>query len=107
MEQEDSTDEQLTPQALHDCIFDDKNAGADTLAVALINRLPAAPRIKGAHHKDAKELVMRFPTIRTNLRRIRSMLKRDPDSFLREVSGVIHVGANTGQEKELYEKFGL
>src|SRR5215472_4628952 len=58
-------------------------------------------------HKDAKELVMRFPTIRTNLRRIRSMLKRNPDSFLRGVSGVIHVGANTGQERELYEKFGL
>lgn len=50
---------------------------------------------------------MRFPTIRTNWCRIRSILERNPDSFLRGVSGVIHVGANTGQERELYEKFGL
>jgi len=35
------------------------------------------------------------------------MLKKDPDRFLRKVSGVIHVGANTGQERELYAKFGL
>jgi len=35
------------------------------------------------------------------------MLKRDPDRFLRKVSGVIHVGANAGQERVLYAKFGL
>ena len=35
------------------------------------------------------------------------MLKRNPDRFLRKVSGVIHVGANAGQERELYAKFGL
>jgi FkbM family methyltransferase len=35
------------------------------------------------------------------------MLKRDPHSFLRKVSGVIHVGANTGQERDLYERYGL
>jgi FkbM family methyltransferase len=41
------------------------------------------------------------------LRRIISKLKRDPNRFLRKVSGVIHVGANTGQERGLYAKYGL
>lgn len=36
-----------------------------------------------------------------------SLLKRDPDRFLQKVSGVIHVGANAGQERELYAKLGL
>ena len=31
----------------------------------------------------------------------------DPDGFLREVSGVVHVGANTGQERALYAGLGL
>lgn len=31
----------------------------------------------------------------------------DPDSFLQDISGVIHVGANTGQERDLYEGYGL
>lgn len=30
-----------------------------------------------------------------------------PDAFLRRVSGVIHVGANTGQEKEIYARHNL
>jgi FkbM family methyltransferase len=29
------------------------------------------------------------------------------DSFLTRISGVIHVGANSGQERELYDSFGL
>src|SRR5215472_6662407 len=29
------------------------------------------------------------------------------DSFLTRISGVIHVGANTGQERGLYDSFGL
>ena len=45
--------------------------------------------------------------IKAILHQARSMLKRDPDRFLRKVSGVIHVGANAGQERELYAKFGL
>lgn len=49
---------------------------------------------------------MTIPTLRPILRRIRSMLKRR-NRFMREISGVIHVGANTGQERELYELFGL
>ena len=40
-------------------------------------------------------------------RRIRRLLTQDPDRFLRRVAGVIHVGANTGQERELYERLGL
>ena len=31
----------------------------------------------------------------------------DPYSFLKNVTGVIHVGANLGQERELYAKYGL
>lgn len=30
----------------------------------------------------------------------------DPYRFLRNVRGVVHVGANTGQERDLYAKFG-
>lgn len=45
--------------------------------------------------------------IRTILRWTKSMLRRDPNGFLRNVSGVIHVGANTGQERDLYQQYGL
>jgi len=41
------------------------------------------------------------------LRRKRPFFRRDPNRFLRRVHGVIHVGANTGQERHLYEKHGL
>lgn len=34
-------------------------------------------------------------------------MNRDPDGFLENVSGVIHVGANAGQERDVYERFGL
>jgi FkbM family methyltransferase len=47
------------------------------------------------------------PKIKAILHRARSILKRDPDRFLRKVSGVIHVGANTGQERKLYAEYGL
>jgi FkbM family methyltransferase len=30
-----------------------------------------------------------------------------PDRFLQRVSGVIHVGANTGQERDIYKRHGL
>lgn len=40
-------------------------------------------------------------------RSARYRLKKNPDAFLRRVSGVIHVGANTGQEKELYARHNL
>jgi len=50
---------------------------------------------------------MIIPKIKAILHQARSMLKNDPDRFLQKVSGVIHVGANAGQERELYAKFGL
>ncbi len=34
-------------------------------------------------------------------------LKGSPDRFLGHVSGVVHVGANTGQERKLYRSLGL
>ena len=33
--------------------------------------------------------------------------KKNPDKLLKKVNGVIHVGANTGQERELYAQYGL
>jgi len=50
---------------------------------------------------------MRIPTREAIFKRIRKLLKRDPDRFLQQISGVIHVGANMGQERDLYERYGL
>ncbi|HVY64270.1 MAG TPA: FkbM family methyltransferase [Gammaproteobacteria bacterium] len=41
------------------------------------------------------------------LRRLRRWFGPDPNRFLRSVRGVIHVGANVGQERELYARYGL
>lgn len=38
---------------------------------------------------------------------IHNSLRRNPDRFLKEVTGVVHVGANAGQEREIYESYGL
>ena len=40
-------------------------------------------------------------------RRLGSMFRRNSDGFFKKVSGIIHVGANTGQEINLYAKYGL
>ena len=40
-------------------------------------------------------------------RRMKKRLRKDPNRFLRGASGVIHVGANVGQERHLYEGYGL
>lgn len=40
-------------------------------------------------------------------RRLRRARKGGPDSFLGKVTGVVHVGANTGQERDLYASLGL
>ena len=45
--------------------------------------------------------------IKAVLRPIKHALLKDPDSYLRDVSGVIHVGANSGQERDQYNRFGL
>jgi len=50
---------------------------------------------------------MRFPKPAAILHRVKTFLARDPDRFLKKVSGVIHVGANTGQERETYKQLGL
>ena len=41
------------------------------------------------------------------LRRIKALFTRNPDRFLKKVTGLIHVGANSGQERNLYQKHGL
>jgi FkbM family methyltransferase len=41
------------------------------------------------------------------LRRLRRLFAPDPNRFLRSARGVIHVGANVGQERELYRRHGL
>jgi FkbM family methyltransferase len=40
-------------------------------------------------------------------RRLGYLYRSNPERFLEKVTGVIHVGANTGQEIELYAKHGL
>ncbi len=45
--------------------------------------------------------------IRSGFFRIGRALERNPHRYLRKVSGVIHVGANVGQERELYDRYGL
>jgi len=41
------------------------------------------------------------------VRRLRRLFSPDPNRFLRSTRGVIHVGANVGQERELYRRHGL
>lgn len=41
------------------------------------------------------------------IERLKSLWKKDPESFLGKSRGVIHVGANSGQERELYAAFDL
>ncbi len=41
------------------------------------------------------------------MRRLRRLFAPDPNRFLSAARGVVHVGANIGQERELYEKHGL
>ncbi|MEO8860555.1 MAG: FkbM family methyltransferase [Ginsengibacter sp.] len=40
-------------------------------------------------------------------KKIKSLFRKNPDKLLKKVRGVIHVGANTGQEIQLYVKYGL
>ena len=41
------------------------------------------------------------------LRKLKEKLRKDPDSFLEKAFGVIHVGANVGQERSLYAQNDL
>ena len=49
---------------------------------------------------------MSLPFIAKYTRKFRRIFMR-PDRFLRRVSGVIHVGANSGQERKRYHRNGL
>ena len=47
-------------------------------------------------------------TVRRTLRTLKRMLKHENDSaFLPLLSGIVHVGANTGQERALYDSYRL
>lgn len=50
---------------------------------------------------------MRLSTLRAILKRARNVFRKDPDRFLKRTRGVIHVGANIGQERDLYHRHGL
>ena len=41
------------------------------------------------------------------LSRGRRLFQANPDSFLARINGVIHIGANSGQERDLYARHGL
>lgn len=41
------------------------------------------------------------------LHRLYRKFQPDPDAFLRKLRGVVHVGANSGQERETYARYGL
>ena len=45
--------------------------------------------------------------VSTFFSRVKSMFKKDPNYALRIAKGVIHVGANSGQEAGLYSRHGL
>ena len=47
------------------------------------------------------------PQVRRQLSRFMSLFRIGPDDFLRDVTGVVHVGANTGQERDKYARHGL
>ena len=45
--------------------------------------------------------------IKSILRPIIYWFTKHPDRFLKDISGVVHVGANSGEERKLYKDFGL
>ena len=45
--------------------------------------------------------------IARSCRRAYMSFARKPDRFLRSANGVVHVGANSGQERDLYDLYGL
>jgi FkbM family methyltransferase len=49
----------------------------------------------------------KMPALKAILARIRKLQRKDRDRFLSDISGLIHVGANTGQERYLYAAYGL
>jgi FkbM family methyltransferase len=37
----------------------------------------------------------------------KALIKKNPEKYLKKIRGLIHVGANTGQERQLYSKYKL
>lgn len=50
---------------------------------------------------------MIIKNVKKVLRPLKKAITKSPNRFLKHVSGVIHVGANLGQERELYHEYGL
>lgn len=50
---------------------------------------------------------MLIAKIKDLLRPLKKAMTKNPDAFLSKVTGVVHVGANTGQERELYKGHNL
>jgi len=48
-----------------------------------------------------------FLSIRVFLGKLASLFRVNPNKYFKNISGLIHVGANTGQEIKLYAKYGL
>jgi FkbM family methyltransferase len=57
----------------------------------------SAERLRAALNKSPPELV----------RSLRRRLRARPDRFLPHCRGIVHVGANEGQERALYDRYGL
>jgi FkbM family methyltransferase len=51
--------------------------------------------------------IKRWPRLHRTAKAIKRGFRPDPNGYLRSCSGVIHVGANTGQERDQYAGYGL
>jgi hypothetical protein len=51
--------------------------------------------------------IVRVPTFTGIAGRFTKIFRSDPHHFLGNVRGVVHVGANAGQERNLYAQYGL
>lgn len=85
--------------------------GASTAAPATAS--PRTPQqTRTGHYGQLREGLRRSEMLKARLllnrlRRTQALVPRNPDHFLKRVSGVIHIGANAGQERSLYDSFGL
>jgi FkbM family methyltransferase len=55
-------------------------------------------------HASSMTNIIRVPRV---IRRAAMRLARNPDLYLRSAKGVVHIGANIGQERDLYDLFDL
>jgi FkbM family methyltransferase len=66
-------------------------------------RKPATERF----YEALKNPIKRRPGLYRTVKAIKRGFRPDPDGYLRSCSGVIHVGANTAQERTTYAGYGL